>query len=231
MFSRRIMILIQALSIVMFALIAALIPQYFFLVFILYFLVIMLLSVKMGSRGFKRAEDLIGPVLFKENAAAQVMMYDSLVVNEFKSQIKSTTIYLVLPLLVLVLIPLYYGYIGPYVQELAGALGNEVLVRFIYFIVMYLFLTGVLQALRVVITKLVKQPKQLIIPRSFTVYKSGIVLDGRFLEYSRDMCIEENRDRRFIEIHGEKLPYVIRLYTLEISKLYSKMREVGLNEC
>jgi uncharacterized membrane protein len=231
MFSRKIMILIQALSMVMFALIAALIPDYFFLVFILYFLLIMIISAKIGTRVFKRVEASAGPVLFKETATAQAMMYDSLVINELRSQVKSTMIYLVFPLVALLLIPLYNEHIGPRVLELAGALNNEILVRFVYFMVMYLFLAGVLQGIRLAITKSVKQPKQLFIPRSFTLYRSGIALDGRFFEFSRDVCIKENRERRFIEIHGEKLPYIIRLYTLEVSKLYSKMREAGLREC
>jgi len=159
-------------------------------------------------------------------------MYDSLVINELKSQVKSTMIYLVFPLIALVVIPLYYEYIGPHIMSLLEALNNELLKRFIFFIAMYLFLMGVLQGIRIVIVKKIKQPpRQLYIPRSFIVYRTGLVIDGRFLEYDKDMCIEENRDRRFVEIHSKKLPYVIRLYTLEISKLLSRIREAGLSEC
>ncbi len=230
-FSRKILLVIQALTIVMFALTAALIPQYAYLVFILYFIVFMFFAARIGTSSLKKIEGSLGHVLFKENVADKVMMQDQLVLDEMRKQFKLTLVYLVSPLLALLLIPLYYGFIGPVIQSVLKVLNNELLERFTYFIIMYLFLMGVFQGLRVIIAKVVKQPKQLYIPRSFMVYKSGLAIGGRLITFDKDMCMKENRERRFVEIHSKKLPYVIRLYTLEVSKLSSKMKEAGLREC
>jgi uncharacterized membrane protein len=231
MFSRKINIVIQAISIVLFALVAALIPQYALLVFILYFILFMILMTRTGLKSTKSIDKSAGPLLFKESASAQAMMYDSLLTEELKSQFKSTIIYLILPFTAFMLIPLYTMFIEPYIRSFLQALGSGFLINFLKFIIMYLFLIGVIQGMRFLVSRKTKQQKQLLIPRSFTLYKKGLVVDGRFLEYSRDMCVKENRERKFIEIHGNKLPFIIRLYTLEVSKLYTKIREVGLSEC
>jgi uncharacterized membrane protein len=77
----------------------------------------------------------------------------------------------------------------------------------------------------------VKQKKQLYYPRIYAVYKEGIVIEGRLLQYSKDMCFKVETKRRFVEVHGDKLPFVVRLYTLDVSKLADKLFEVGLREC
>jgi len=231
MFSKRLTVLIQVLTIVLFALVAAAIPQFFFLVFLLYFVISMFLATWSFRKSVKLSESSAGPILYKESAADRIMAYDQLVLVELKNQFKSTMIYLVFPLFALLLIPFYHGFIGPHVESLLRSLSNEFLERFIYFIVLYLFLMGVFQGIRIASFRAWKQPRQLYIPRSFTVYKSGLRVDRGFLVFSSDMCIKESRERKFVEIYSKKLPYIVRLYTLEVSKLYSKLKEAGLHEC
>jgi len=229
--SKKANIAIQAVSIVLFALVAALIPQYALLIFILYFMLFMIIATRTSLKSTKSIDKSAGPSLFKESASAQAMMYDSLLAEELRSQFKSTMVYFIFPLIALVLIPLYTTYIGPHIRSFLQVLGNTLLENFLYFILMYLFLIGVIQGSRLLVVGRIKQQKQLLIPRSFTLYKKGLVFDGRFLEYNKDMCIKENRERKFVEIHSTKLPFIIRLYTLEVSKLYTKIREAGLSEC
>jgi uncharacterized membrane protein len=68
-------------------------------------------------------------------------------------------------------------------------------------------------------------------PQVFALYKDGLLMDGRLLKLEKDMCYKVNSKRRFIQILSPRLPYDIRLYTLETSKLADRLREVGLYEC
>lgn len=225
-------LVIQAISIVLFSLVSAAAPEYAWIAFILYFFVLMFVMTKITGRGLKKAPERKGSPIFKEDQATQIMAHDSLLIKEVKEQFKSTTLMLLLPIVALVLAPMYWQYIDPPVKSaLAQFTTNEFLIRFIGFIMFYVFLIAIMQIPRLAVSRLVKQQKQLYVPRTFSLYKDGILIDNRYVQYESDLCFQGDANRKFVEMHGKKIPFIIRLYTIEVSKLASKLKEVGLSEC
>lgn len=222
----------QVVSIVMFALISAAVPQYAWIVFIAYFAVLMIIMTRLATRGMKKASELKGTPLFKEENAVQIMASDIALMQEIKDQLKSTMLLMVMPLMVLLIAPLYWQYINPFlVNTVLKDLGSEFLIRFIGFLLFYTFLIVTMFLPRLVVTRKLKQKKQLYTPRVYSVYKNGLYMDGRMVEYDKESCYQANSRRKFVEIHSPKLQFIVRLYTLEVSALAGRLREVGLYEC
>ncbi|MEM1638575.1 MAG: DUF2208 family protein [Desulfurococcaceae archaeon] len=231
--SRGVTIAIQVASMILFALISAAAPGYMLLFFIIYFAIIMLITSKMAMGGLKKVEQMKGSPIFKEENATTVMASDTLLIQEVKEQFKSPMLMMILSFaFVLIIPPVYWSYISPYIENLIKqSTTNEFVVRFIVFLAFYVFMIAVLYLPRTLIMRGIKQKKQLYYPRVYAIYKEGVVIEGRLLEYSRDMCYKVNSKRHFVEIHGDKLPFIVRLYTLETSKLADRLYEVGLREC
>jgi uncharacterized membrane protein len=227
-------VIIQIASLVALSLIsAATPPAYLPLVFILYIVVMMLITSRSVMRTAKRVDKVKSPLLFEEKSAATAMASDELLISDLKKQLKTMTLALLVPLLlVLVLVPLYGQYVNPVVaSSFLNIANNEFLAKFATYFIFYAVLMLASLGVRQVLLKVSKVEKQLYVPRSYSVHKDGVVLDGRFYEYADDMCYEANPSRRFIAIYSKRLPFVIRLYTLEVSKLKSALREAKLNEC
>ncbi|MCY0868753.1 MAG: DUF2208 domain-containing protein [Desulfurococcus sp.] len=234
--SRKTMLLIQLASIVVFALVSAIIPQYAFIVFILYFVVFMIIAAKSSAKTMKvppRSE--LGSPIFKESKAAQVMLMDKTLQAELGKQMKIMMLQFALIFLVLFLLPVYNDYIWPLVAGVAGLTNGSILVNFLRYLGMYLFFIGVMQAFRRLLIREQQalQPGYLAIARSFTVYRKGVVLDeARFIDFTQDICFKVEAERKFVELRNSKNNTPLtRLYTLEVNRLVEKLEEAGLSEC
>lgn len=233
--SKLLTVAIQVVSILLFSLVSAAIQrqEHVFIIFLVYLAVIMFVTAKLGGRGFTRPPENRGPLLFREDQATQVMMRDALLMKEVKEQAKSTLLALLPGLIVLIVIaPLYWQHIDPAIKSIVGQVtDNEFEMRFIGFIAFYVFLIGVMQVPRFIVSKLVKQQKQLLVPRVFSVHRDGILLDNKFMQYSGDLCFRVDTSRKFAELSGKKVQFTVRLYTADVIRLASKLREAGLREC
>lgn len=231
--SRLVNIAIQTVSIVIFALISAIAPGYMWIFFILYIVLIMYITTRLVAGGLKKATGIKGSPLFKEDNAHIVMASDALLFQELKDQFRNMMIIMLLPLLViLVAPPLYWQYVSPYINELARSFTtNDVLIKFVVNLGFYATLVLLIQLPRLLLTLKAKQRKQIFSARTFSVYRDGVVLDGRLLKFEKDMCYQANIQRRFVQISSPRLSFDIRLYTIETAKLIDVLRRVGLDEC
>lgn len=230
--SKAIQVIIQIISIILFALVSAIAPGYSFLFFILYFAILMFVFSRTMRGGLKRADQVKSAPLFKENDVSAIMTSDPMLMQEVKEQFKSMMLLMILPFLVIFIAPLYWEYVARYVETYVyQASSNEFLTRFAVFLMFYVFLIGVLQAPRLILMRKMKQKKQIYTPRRYSVHREGLLLDNRLLELTRELCIKVDTRRKFVEIHGDKLPFIVRLYTLDYTRLASTLREVGLNVC
>ena len=223
---------LQVTSMILFALVSAAAPQYMWLFFIIYFLIIMIITSRMAMGGLKKVDQLRGSPVFKEDNATTVMASDTMLIQEVKEQFKSPMLLMILSFaLIFIIPPLYWSYVSPYVENLVKqSTTNDFIVRFIVFLAFYVFMIAILYVPRTLLMGRTKQ-KQLYYPRVYAVYREGVVLDGKLLEYSKDMCYKIDGKRRFVELHSDRLPFTVRLYTLEPSKLADRLIEVGLREC
>lgn len=225
-------IIIQVATIVMFALVSAAIPAYTWIFFILYFVVLTVIMMRTTGKGLKRVTEVKGSPLFKEENAASIMAGDTILFKEIREQFKLAFLPMVSLLIVIFIYPLYWQYLDPLVKDVLHSITDDAFItRFAEFLAFYAFLIAIMSLPRVLITRKLQQKKQLYIPRTFSVYRDGIYLEGRMIEYSKDACYKVDSKRKFVEIHSPKIPFVIRLYTLEVSKLADRLREVGLYEC
>ncbi|MEL9908978.1 MAG: DUF2208 domain-containing protein [Desulfurococcus sp.] len=233
-FSRKTMILIQAISILLFALVSAAIPNYAFIIFLLYFLVFMFLAMRATTRTMKiPPRNELGSPLFKELNALQVMLSDKMFQAEMNRQMKLMFVNLGLVFLLFILLPVYNSYIWPFISGALGLTGESILVNFTRFLGLYLFFIGVMQGMRYMLIRGQSSTPPVIPARVFAVYKKGVVLDERqFVKFTEDICFRVDHDRKFVELVNTKGNTVLtRLYTLEVGKLTEKLREAGVNEC
>jgi len=234
MFSRKTMVLIQAVSIVLFALVAAVIPQYAFMVFLLYFIVFMAIAMRATSRTMKAPpKSELGAPVFKEANTAQAMLSDKMLTVEMSKQVRFLFINIGLIFLLFLLLPIYNSYLWPLIEGYMGSISDGILVNFIRYLGMYLFFIGVMQGLRYVLMRGQQSMQPMIFARSFSVYRKGVLLDDRqFIPFSQELCFSANPDRKFVELRNTRSKTAVtRLYTLEVGKLVDKLREVGLVEC
>ncbi|MEM4718417.1 MAG: DUF2208 family protein, partial [Desulfurococcaceae archaeon] len=230
--NKAIQAIIQIISIILFALVSAIAPSYSFLFFIIYFIILMFVFSRTMRGGFKRVDQVKSAPLFKESDVSAVITSDPMLIQEVKEQFKSMMLLMILPFLVIFIAPLYWQYVAHYIENyMYQVSNNEFVTRFTVFLLFYVFLIGILQAPRVLLMRKMRQKKQIYTPRKYSVHKEGLILDNRLLELTRDLCIKVDTKRKFVEIHGDKIPFIVRLYTLDAIKLANKLHEVGLNEC
>lgn len=224
----------QIVSLVILALLSALIPrEYLWIVFLLYFVVVMVITSRSVVRAAKKLDKPKSPLLFEEKNPSLAASSDVELLGEIKKQMSSMMLTLILPLMVFLLfMPFYWQYMYPtLIWMLKDRLSNDFLVSFIVYLIFYSTLILLSFGIRRILSKLMKVEKQILVPRSFAVYRDGVLADGRFFEFTNDMCYEVNVKRKFAAIHGKNLPFVLRLYTLETSKLKSALREGKIIEC
>lgn len=232
---RKIMWVIQALSMILFALVSAVVPQWAFAFFLLYFIVFMAVMFKLTSKGMKPPpKSELGSPVFKESNPVNAMMYDKYLNAELKKQMTMMMLNFMLLFFVFILWSIYQAYIGPLIVSIIGEYtGNEVVLRFIYFLGMYAFFFGVMQGLRFLLFRGSDMQTFLFARIGFEVYRRGVMIDNRqFITFNEDVCFEPNPDRKFVELRSRSNKNMkIRLYTLETGKLADKLGEAGVSEC
>lgn len=233
-FSRRTTILVQAVSILLFALVSAVVPQYAFVIFLLYFIVFMVLAMKATARSMKvppRSE--LGSPIFKEPNAVQAMLTDKMLQAEMGRQMKLMFLNLSMVFLVFILLPVYSEYIWPFIAERTGLTESSLLDNFVRYLGMYMFFIGVMQGSRYLLMRGQQPVQPVFSARSFAVYRKGVVLDERqFIQFTQDVCFNAEQERKFVELRNSKSKATLtRLYTLEVGRLVEKLREAGLGEC
>ncbi|MEM1635859.1 MAG: DUF2208 domain-containing protein [Thermosphaera sp.] len=232
---RKTMWIIQALSMVLFALVSAVVPQWAFAFFLVYFIVFMAVMFKLTSRSMKPPpKSELGSPLFKESNPMNAMMYDKYLNAELKKQMSMMMLNFMLLFFVFILWSLYQASIGPFIVEFASQYTeNEVVLRFIYFIGMYTFFFGVMQGLRYLLFRGSDMQTFLFARIGFEVYKKGVMVDGRqYVGFTEDLCFVPEPDRKFVELRSIRNKSMkLRLYTLETGRLVDRLKEAGLSEC
>lgn len=233
--SRKATVAISVISMLLFALASAAVPQMVWIIFILYFVVLMVIMGRGAAKAIKRpppAKELGSP-LYKEVNVMQALVQD----KELNAELRSQASFLLLNtvfifFLIFVLIPLYQGNIAPYIESAVASLtDSEFARRFLVYLGMYVFFIGVSQGSRFILFR--KPPAQVTFPRkSFYVYKKGIVIDeAQFIPFNGELCFRAEPERKFIEVRAGPRAPPVRLYTLEVAKLKEVLKGVGINEC
>ncbi len=237
--SRKTMFLTSQLSILFISFVTAFLPQYYFMIFIIYAVILtgitFYFSFK-GSRGMMKIppQRELGSPLFKENDATKIAMLDKTLVEEFKKQATASFSMLLLMLLLIIIFPFYRATILPVSMDAFSKIfKDQTIVLFLSFLIMYEFIYGFLTFLRTFfIGRKTQFSTNLMFPQNYIVYRRGIVMNNRFfIELSDRYCMEYDRDRRYVELRDTTSKLRIRLYTDSISELYDKLRSLGINKC
>ncbi len=232
--SRKINLAMWQGGIILISLITALVPQYFWLFFILYFIVIMAFmfrSTRKMSQIPPRSE--LGNLLYKENQAIKIALLDKELSNELKQQVKLSMMMLGLTFLALLLFSAYRAIAFiPIHNYLSSIIDNAIVVNFLDYLIMYEIITGILSLPRFVMMGKMSSAN-IMLPQKYIVYKKGIIANDRFyIPFTDDLCYKYDPKRRFIELKSRTKKGVrIRLYTESTSSLLEKIKSIGIGEC
>jgi len=227
-------VLISQLSILFISLVSTLIPEYSLWVFFIYFIVLSIFMFRTSRRLLKipSARELGSP-LFKEKNALQIAMLDKILIDELRKQFTSSFTFMLFTLILLFVFPIYRGFIWPLTYyTLITIINNEVVVKFIAFLVMYEVFFGVLTLIRIKMMGRLSA-STILVANTYTVYRNGVVVNDRFyIDFNPNYCYEYDPKRRFIEIRDRKGGSMrIRLYSESISELYDKIKDVKIENC
>lgn len=232
--SRKYTILLSESAIVLMSLISAFFPGYFILAIILYTILIFVLTSYTITRKTRAKEGELKRLLFRERKALNVALSDKELSKELMQQMRSTLMLFATFPLILVLFPLYTGYIGPAIEPLLRSLlANDLLAKFLNYFIMYNFVFALMAIVRTGLTRVYK-PINILLPHQFEVYSTGILANNKmFIRFTEDHCYEYVPLRKMIEIKSKKSPgFKIKLYSENIAKLKEKLsREGVLGEC
>lgn len=232
--SRKSTILIGQVSILLISLVTAFAPQYYLYFFILYFIIIMAFMFKSTRKmGKLPPQKELGAPLFKENNAMKIAMSDKLLTDELKKQALASMGLLFMTLLVFILFPLYRTFVLPVVHDfLTGTLGDDVIVRFLDFLIMYEVIFGILTGMRIVLMSKTAA-MNIMIPQKFVLYRKGLVTNDRFfIELSKDLCYNADTKRHFVELINRKQQGMrIRLYTDSTTELIERIKSLEVEKC
>ncbi len=232
--SRKTNIVMWQGGIIAISLVTALAPQYFWLFFILYFIIIMgfmLRSSRKMSKIPPRSE--LGNILYKEPQAIKIALLDKKLSDELKQQFKLTMMMLGLTFVALILFSAYRALaFAPIHSYLSSIIENEVLVLFLDYLIMYEIITGILSLPRFAMWGKMATAN-IMLAQKFTVYRKGVIVNDRFyIPFSNEQCYVYEPKRRFIEIRSMTNKGMrLRLYTESISSLMEKIKSLGLKEC
>lgn len=216
----------------MISFITAYVPQYSFLFFIVFFIILTFIAtrrMRLGSRPPPAKE--LGSPLFKETNVIRVAMFDKKLMEETKKQLAYSTMQIILLIPLMILIPLIRGKIVSGVIEDLG-LTNNFLRSFLISLLTFETIYVIMGVVRVVLERKVR-PINVILPQIYAIYKSGAVLnEAYYIKLGDEFCYEINEERRFVEIKNtRKGGFPIRLYTSSLNELLNSLRETGVESC
>ena len=231
---RHVSVLINAISIIVIALLTTLLPGYGLLIFLVFYMLVLFIVYRFTMKtGKMPPPSELGTPLYKESNAMKVAVSDPGLNKDLGQQFKFLMVTIAISILAIFLYSLYNGLAG---VELAAYLltvtGSKLLSNFLNYVTMYTLIFVILYSLRWAVTRRMTYVN-LIIPYSFAVYRKGIVINNKnFIALDYNLCFTLNKQRRFVELLDPRSKTSrIRLYTETPTALYERLVEVGFNEC
>ncbi len=214
-----------------FSLVAAFAPQYFWLLVIAFMLIIPFTmgfgALKARATG-KYKEIVSARRLFKEDNAMDLAMRDPRLSSELGQQMKMLLYSLVtLPLFIVVSIG-YRNYVLPYFQN-----SGDILIRFLGFLIMYEIFVGIGRLVQVFMMR--KSGFTLMIPQKYIVTEKGVIGKGVTLSFPlKNYKIEADYRRKFVQLIPTKtsgrVKTITRFYTKDVERLKKILEKYALEE-
>lgn len=226
--SRILTVLTTVASLVFFAFISTFIPQdYTWIVFLLYALIFMSLSMTLPRILIRRHSDIKGTVLLKADRQEimKIMMKDQEIDKEIKPQVMSSLALLPLSIVIWIIASYtVFPYLIPSSRDLITK--SELFIRYLIF---YGILIGLMRVIAYFFT-----PKRMLIPLNYYEIRSGGIKAGSvIIPFPIDLNRYEvmvNRKRSFIDIYDRRTRQVYRLYVSDISKAEAFIQRHGFQK-
>ena len=230
-------VLFAQIFVLVYALVAAFFPQYFFLIFILFIATIFGMSIYGSLKhkvSGKAGEILSGRKLYSEKNAMNILLKDPEGVKDLSRQVKYSFLPLLLLPVYMGLFYLYGSYILPYFTEGKIIVVNDIITRYVGYLLMYEMLIGIGTSVnRLIYSKGVGG--MIMVPANYEVTDKGIVGRGVIIPFPLDKYnVSIEFKRRFIQLEPlEKrgtTKMIIRLYASDIEKLAKIIKRHGLKQ-
>ncbi len=216
---------------IVFSLVAAFAPQYFWILVIAFMLII---PFTMGfgalkARATGKYKEIVGARrLFKEDNAMDLAMRDPKLSSELGQQMKMMLYsFVTLPLFIVVSMG-YRSYILPYFQN-----SEDVVIRFLGFLFMYEIFVMIGRLVQLFMMK--KSGFTLMIPQKYVITEKGIIGKGVTLAFPlKNYKIEANYRRKFVQLvplkSSGRVKTITRLYTKDVERLKKILEKYALEE-
>ncbi|ABM80956.1 DUF2208 domain-containing protein [Hyperthermus butylicus] len=234
MLDTRSMMLVSQVYFVILAMVLAIAPQYYMLVFLIYFVAIMAFSMYTSKRRMKgaripREEVEAARQLFREDNSFQIAVEDEELVRQLTGQAKTAIMtFLFLPIYITIFELVRRNY-SSLISALQGAGLSETLAGFVVWFAAFetMFLISMVSR------RVVRQAKQPpMVPRGFVVTEKGILLKGSMggvigfpLPEGTEVKLDEKRNCVEIVFPGGSR---LRLYTRKARRVYELIQRLGL---
>ncbi len=216
---------------IVFSLVAAFAPQYFWILVIAFMLIIPFTmgfgALKARATG-KYKEIVSARRLFKEDNAMDLAMRDPKLSSELGQQMKMMLYsFITLPLFIVVSMG-YRSYILPYFQS-----SEDIVIRFLGFLFMYEIFVMIGRSVQLLMMK--KSGFTLMIPQKYVITEKGIIGKGVTLAFPlKNYKIEANYRRKFVQLvplkTGGRVKTITRLYTKDVERLKKILEKYVLEE-
>jgi len=229
-------IVLSQIFVLMYSLVAAFFPQYFFVVFLLFLATIFGISIYGSLKhkvSGKAAEILQGRKLYTEKNAMNLLVKDPEGVRELSRQVKYSFLPLLLLPVYMFLFYLYGNFALPYFTQGKIIIVNDTITRFIGYLIMYEMLMSIGYSVNTLIRR--KTGGMLMVPANYEVTDKGIIGRGVVIPFPLDKYnVTMDLKRRFVQLEPlEKkgmTKMIIRLYASDIEKLVKIIERYGLKE-
>ena len=226
----RSLLMSQVFAIV-FSLVAAFAPQYFWILVIAFMLIIPFTmgfgALKARATG-KYKEIVNARRVFKEDNAMDLAMRDPKLSSELGQQMKTMLYsFATLPLFIIVSMG-YRSYILPYFQS-----SEDIIIRFLGFLIMYEIFVMIGRLVQLLMMR--KSGFTLMIPQKYIVTEKGIIGKGVTLSFPlKNYKIEVNYRRKFVQLvpikSSSRIKAITRLYTKDVERLKKILEKYALEE-
>ncbi len=224
----RSLLMSQVFAIV-FSLVAAFAPQYFWLLVIAFMLIIPFTmgfgALKARATG-KYKEIINARRLFKEDNAMDLAMRDPKLSSELGQQMKMMLYsFVTLPLFIVVSMG-YRSYVLPYFQN-----SNDIAIRFLGFLIMYEIFVGIGRLVQAFMMR--KTGFTLMIPQKYIITEKGVIGKGVTLSFPlKNYKIEADYRRKFVQLVPTKtsgrMRTITRFYTKDVERLKKILEKYAL---
>jgi len=229
-------IVLSQIFVLVYSLVAAFFPQYFFVVFLLFLATIFGISIYSSLKhkiSGKATEILQGRKLYSEKNAMNLLVKDPEGVRELSRQVKYSFLPLLLLPVYMFLFYLYGNFALPYFTQGEIVIVNDMVTRFIGYLIMYEMLMSIGYSVNTLIRR--KTGGMFMVPASYEVTDKGIIGRGVVIPFPLDKYnVTMDLKRKFVQLEPlEKrgmTKMIIRLYASDIEKLVKVIERYGLKE-